>query len=129
MPNLPHPPPVQYPVSRPPHCRLPPADVRRHAAHGSSFDGTGQPARRRVWVPVRGGGRYPHPLDITLSWDNLEVDRLISAAGEAHFAGYLNALQGKLHAWQDERKLAFGSRTQADPTTLIGVLDFEHLER
>jgi len=39
------------------------------------------------------------------------------------------ALPGKLDAWQEARQVDFSSRTQADPTVLLGGLDFEHLLR
>ena len=35
----------------------------------------------------------------------------------------------KLDAWQDARQIDLNTRTQADPTVLIGGLDFEHLLR
>jgi len=89
-----------------------------------------QPARLRIWAAARaGGGRYAHPIDITLSWDSYEVDRLLSSGGVLRFAEYLDALPGKLDAWQEARQIDFSSRTQADPTVLIGGLDFEHLLR
>lgn len=89
-----------------------------------------QPARLRVWAPARpNGGRYAYPLDITLAWDGFEVDRLFASGGELRFAEYLEALPAKLHAWQEPRQIDFNSRSQADPTVLIGGLDFEHLLR
>lgn len=89
-----------------------------------------QPARLRIWATARaGGGRYACPLDITLSWDSYEVDRLFASGGDQRFAEYLGALAGKLNAWQDARQIDFNSRTQADPTVLLGGLDFEHLLR
>ncbi|RZT41373.1 DUF5594 family protein [Cupriavidus agavae] len=88
------------------------------------------PACLRIWAAPRSSpGRYPHPLDITLSWDNREVDRLFDAGGSARFAEYLDALPGKLDAWQEPRQIDLGTRTQADPVVLIGGLDFEHLMR
>lgn len=89
-----------------------------------------QPARLRVWASARpSGGRYSHPVDITLSWDSIEVDRLFADGGDARFAEYLEALAAKLGAWQEPRKIDFNSRTQADPTVLIGGLDFERLPK
>lgn len=89
-----------------------------------------QPARLRVTALARpDGGRYAHPLDITLSWDGLEVGRLFATGGEVRFAEYLDALPAKLDAWQEPRQLDLRSRTQADPEVLIGGLDFEHLMR
>ncbi|MGO4415502.1 DUF5594 family protein [Cupriavidus sp. KB_39] len=88
------------------------------------------PACLRVSGAARaGGGRYAHPLDITLSWDGYEVERLFEIGGETRFAAYLEALPAKLDAWQDARQLDLNTRTQADPAVLIGGLDFEHLVR
>jgi len=89
-----------------------------------------QPARLRIWAAARaGGGRYAHPIDITLAWDSYEVDRLFASGGDLRFAEYLDALPGKLDAWQEARQIDFSSRTQVDATVLIGGLDFEHLLR
>jgi len=89
-----------------------------------------QPARVRIWAAARAGeGRYAHPIDITLSWDSYEVDRLFATGGDLRFAEYLDALPGKLDAWQEARQVDFSSRTQAEPTVLLGGLDFEHLRR
>jgi len=89
-----------------------------------------QPARLHIWAVARaGGGRYAHPIDITLSWDSYEVDRLFATGGDLRFAEYLDALPGKLDAWQEARQVDFSSRTQAEPTVLLGGLDFEHLLR
>lgn len=90
-------------------------------------DGPNRPARLRL----TGEGpadlqRHPFALDITLAWDGLEVQRLFAAGGDARFAGYLAALQGKLRAWQEPRGIDFGSLSQVDPAILIGGLDFEH---
>ncbi|WP_431796707.1 DUF5594 family protein [Cupriavidus metallidurans] len=88
------------------------------------------PARLRIWaLPRSGGGRYACPLDITMSWDSYEVDRLFGLGGDLRFAEYLDALPGKLDAWQEARQIDFGSRTQADPTVLLGGLDFERLHQ
>ena len=89
-----------------------------------------QPACLRVWSPARaGGGRYAYPIDITLSWDSFEVDRLFASGGDVRFDAYLDALPAKLDAWQEPRQIDFNSRTQAEPRVLIGGLDFEHLLR
>jgi len=89
-----------------------------------------EPGRLRVWAPARANaGRFAYPLDITLSWDSWEVDRLFATGGETRFAEYLDALAGKLDAWQEPRQFDINTRTQADPTVLIGGLDFEHLMR
>lgn len=86
-----------------------------------------RPARVRIY----GDGpaelrRYACPLDITLAWDGLEVETLFSTGGDKRFADYLAALPGKLRAWQEPRRIDFGSLSQADPTVLIGGLDFKH---
>lgn len=89
-----------------------------------------QPARLRVRASTHpDGGRYGYPIDITLSWDGIEVDRLFASGGETRFAEYLDALPAKLNAWQEPRQIDLNSRTQADPAVLIGGLDFEHLIR
>lgn len=89
-----------------------------------------QPACLRIWAAARqNGGRYGHPIDITLSWDSFEVDRLFADGGDARFDAYLDALPAKLDAWQEPRQIDFNSRTQAEATVLIGGLDFEHLMR
>ncbi|WP_454764660.1 DUF5594 family protein [Cupriavidus campinensis] len=104
-----------------------------HATLHTEVQPAGQghlPAGLRIWAPLRaGGGRFAHPLDITLAWDGHEVERLFETGGEARFAAYLDALPSKLAAWQEARQIDFDSRTQADPTVLIGGLDFEHLYR
>ncbi|KWW37265.1 uncharacterized protein DUF5594 [Cupriavidus metallidurans] len=64
-----------------------------------------------------------------MSWDSYEVDRLFGLGGDLRFAEYLDALPGKLNAWQEARQIDFSSRTQADPTVLLGGLDFEHLHQ
>ncbi|KAI3590133.1 hypothetical protein D9X30_5716 [Cupriavidus sp. U2] len=88
------------------------------------------PACLRVWAESRpNGGRYAYPIDITLSWDSFEVDRLFASGGVERFDAYLDALPAKLDAWQEPRQIDFHSRTQAEATVLIGGLDFEHLVR
>lgn len=88
------------------------------------------PACLRVWADARpSGGRYACPIDITLSWDSFEVDRLFAPGGAERFDAYLDALPAKLEAWQEPRQFDFHSRTQAEATVLIGGLDFEHLVR
>jgi len=88
------------------------------------------PACLRIWATARpNGGRYAHPIDITLSWDSFEVDRLFSLGGDVRFNAYLDALPAKLDAWQEPRQIDFNSRTQADATVLIGGLDFDYLVR
>jgi len=71
-------------------------------------------------------GRYAHPIDITLSWDSYEVDRLFASGGDLRFAEYLDASPGKLcmaGGATDRFQLAH----TGGPTVLIGGLDFAHL--
>ncbi len=100
-----------------------------HRLHVEVLPGSrpGWPAR----VRVHGQGatelqRFPHPLDVTLSWDGLEVEALFADGGDQRFAGYLAALPAKLRAWQEPRQLDWNSLSQADPSVLIGGLDFKH---
>ncbi|PLQ01572.1 DUF5594 family protein [Cupriavidus pauculus] len=89
-----------------------------------------QPACLRIRATARpGGGRYACPLDITLSWDSFEVERLFASGGAERFDAYLDALPAKLDAWQEPRQIDFNSRTQGESAVLIGGLDFEHLVR
>lgn len=89
-----------------------------------------QPACLRVWASARpNGGRYAYPIDITLSWDSFEVDRLFASGGDLRFDAYLDALPAKLDAWQEPRQIDFNSLTQAEATVRLGGLDFEHLLR
>lgn len=99
---------------------------RRVQLHALPAEAPNRPPRLRM----TGDGpaelrRHAHPLDVTLAWDGLEVQRLFGAGGEARFAGYLAALPGKLRAWQEPRGIDFGSLSQTDPAILIGGLDFE----
>ncbi|ANB73330.1 hypothetical protein AYM40_13885 [Paraburkholderia phytofirmans OLGA172] len=90
------------------------------------YGGHGHPTRVRIHAaPIEGLGHYPHPLNLFLTWDSDEIERLMGAEGQARFAGYLAALPRKLEAWRQVRELDFVSHTQAEPTALIGGLDFE----
>jgi hypothetical protein len=70
-------------------------------------------------------GHYPYPLNLYLTWDSDEIERLMGEEGPSRFAGYLAALPRKLAGWDHARELDFLSHTQADPLVLIGGLDFE----
>ncbi len=70
--------------------------------------------------------RFAQQLNVYLSWDGLEVEGLFAAGGAEKFEHYLAALPGKMRAWQTPRQIDFGTRSQADPTVLLGGLDFEH---
>ncbi|MFP3568702.1 DUF5594 family protein [Paraburkholderia sp. SIMBA_030] len=90
------------------------------------YRGHGHPTRVRIHAaPLEGPRRYPHPLDLYLTWDSDEIERLMGAGGQARFAGYLAALPHKLEAWRHARELDFLSHTQAEAVALIGGLDFE----
>ncbi|RKE35094.1 hypothetical protein B0G76_1146 [Paraburkholderia sp. BL23I1N1] len=90
------------------------------------YGGQGHPTRVRIHAsPIEGLGHYPHPLNLFLTWDSDEIERLMGAEGPTRFAGYLAALPRKLEAWRHVRELDFVSHTQGEPTALIGGLDFE----
>ena len=92
----------------------------------SSLEGVGDPARVRVWGALNEHLRhYPYPLNVHLTWDEGEIDCLMGATGQERFQHYLAALPRKLQCWQDAREINFHSRSQAEPSILIGGLDFE----
>jgi hypothetical protein len=94
-------------------------EVLPHGEHG-------EPTRVRIHAaPVEELGHYPYPLNLYLTWDSDEIERLMGEQGSALFARYLAALPRKLKAWTDARELDFGTHTQGDPIALIGGLDFE----
>ncbi|MGF6509908.1 DUF5594 family protein [Paraburkholderia sp. 32] len=86
----------------------------------------GQPTRVRIHAaPLDELGHYPHPLNLYLTWDGDEIERLMGEQGAMRFARYLAALPRKLNAWTQARELDFSTHTQGEPVTLIGGLDFE----
>ncbi|NKJ45810.1 hypothetical protein CIC12_03440 [Burkholderia sp. SG-MS1] len=90
------------------------------------YGGPGQPTRVRIRAaPLAELGHYAHPLNLYLTWDSDEIERLMDARGEARFVNYLAALPRKLSAWTHARELDFLSHTQGEPVALIGGLDFE----
>jgi hypothetical protein len=90
------------------------------------YEGHGHPTRVRVsGEPVEALRYYPHPLNLHLTWDSDEIERLMCEGGQARFAGYLHAIPRKLDAWRNAREVDFRSHTQAEPEILIGGLDFE----
>ena len=90
------------------------------------YGGPGHPTRLRIHAaPLDGLGHYPHPLNLYLTWDSDEIERLMDGEGQTRFANYLAALPRKLAAWTHARQLDFLSHTQAEPVALIGGLDFE----
>ncbi|VBI76981.1 DUF5594 family protein [Burkholderia pseudomallei] len=104
------------------------ADLLNHRAHTDvvGYGGHGHPTQVRIVAPhaehVHG---YAHPLNLALTWDTDEIERLTEADGAARFERYLAALPRKLAAWENARGVDFGSRTQADALVLLGGLDFE----
>lgn len=86
----------------------------------------GQPTRVRIYAaPLEELGHYLHPLNLYLTWDSDEIERLMGEQGAARFARYLAALPRKLNAWTQARELDFLTHTQGEPVALIGGLDFE----
>ncbi|MCC8405345.1 DUF5594 family protein [Paraburkholderia sp. MMS20-SJTN17] len=89
-------------------------------------DAQRQPTRVRIHAaPLEELGHYPHPLNLYLTWDSDEIERLMGEQGSARFARYLAALPRKLNAWTQARELDFLTHTQGEPVALIGGLDFE----
>jgi hypothetical protein len=89
-------------------------------------EGRGHPTR----VRVRGHARelrhpYAHPLDVSLTWDVDEIERLMEPGGEARFEHYLESMSRKLASWETARPVDFASGTQGEPEVLLGGLDFE----
>ncbi|BAN23027.1 DUF5594 family protein [Caballeronia insecticola] len=68
---------------------------------------------------------YPHPLNVFLTWDDEEIERLLNPGGEARFLRYLDAIGVKLDAWQGAREVDLATRSQAEASVLFGGLDFE----
>ncbi|SAK63418.1 hypothetical protein AWB75_02824 [Caballeronia catudaia] len=68
---------------------------------------------------------YACALNVFLTWDADEIDRLFGAGGEARFVRYLDAIAAKLDAWQGAREVDLATRSQAEPSVLFGGLDFE----
>lgn len=68
---------------------------------------------------------YAHPLNVFLTWDDEEIERLMGVGGEARFLRYLDAMAAKLDAWQGARDVDLATRSQAEPAVLFGGLDFE----
>ncbi|SMG12721.1 DUF5594 family protein [Paraburkholderia susongensis] len=90
------------------------------------YGGHGHPTRVRIHAaPLEELGHYPHPLNLYLTWDGDEIERLMGEQGSARFTRYLAALPRKLNAWTQARELDFLTHTQGEPVALIGGLDFE----
>jgi hypothetical protein len=89
-------------------------------------EGRGHPTRVRITgEPAPHRHPYAHPLNVLLTWDSAEIERLFEPDGEARFAHYLESTSQKLHAWESARPLDFETRTQGEPEILLGGLDFE----
>jgi hypothetical protein len=89
-------------------------------------EGHGHPTRVRIFARPSGALRhYPHPLNLHLTWDSDEIERLVGEGGQARFASYLLAIPAKLDAWRNAREVDVRSHSQAEPEMLIGGLDFE----
>ena len=90
------------------------------------YGGHGHPTRVRIHaVPLAALGHYAHPLNLYLTWDSDEIERLVNEQGQTRFANYLAALPRKLKAWTVARELDFLTHTQGEPVALLGGLDFE----
>jgi len=90
------------------------------------YESSAHPTRVRI-VGHAFAHRHPYAceLNVSLTWDSREIERLMQPDGEARFASYLQALGRKLHGWESARAVDFTSRTQGEPEILIGGLDFE----
>jgi hypothetical protein len=94
------------------------------------YEGPRVPSRLHVNAgrAARAGGDdrgYTFPLNVFFTWDDEEIERLLRAGGEARFLRYLDAIGGKLDAWQGAREVDLATRSQAEPSVLFGGLDFE----
>ncbi|HDR8968719.1 DUF5594 family protein [Burkholderia vietnamiensis] len=90
------------------------------------YGGHGQPTRVHIssapHVHVSG---FAYPLNLELTWDTDEIERLMEPDGAARFEHYLSALPKKLNAWESARDIDLASRTQEEPLVRLGGLDFE----
>ncbi|SPB18613.1 hypothetical protein NOV72_05813 [Caballeronia novacaledonica] len=95
-----------------------------------SYESAAVPTRLHVSADAHQEGDehqhvYPYPLNVFLTWDDEEIERLMSVGGEARFLRYLDAMAAKLDAWQGARDVDLATRSQAQPSVLFGGLDFE----
>lgn len=89
-------------------------------------EGRGHPTRVLIRAEPHGlRNPYRYSLNVALTWDVDEIERLLEPDGEARFTHYLDSLERKIHAWESARPIDFASRTQAEPEVLLGGLDFE----
>ncbi|WP_244813575.1 DUF5594 family protein [Caballeronia sp. Lep1P3] len=88
-----------------------------------------QPTRLRVSAAPHHDGerarRYPFDLNVYLTWDDDEIERLLRPGGDARLQRYLDALARKLDAWEGAREVDIATRSQSEPSVLLGGLDFE----
>jgi hypothetical protein len=90
------------------------------------YEGHGHPTRVRVsGKTVEALRHYPHPLNLHLTWDSDEIERLMGEGGQARFDAYLHAIPRKLDAWRNAREIDYRTHSQAEPEILLGGLDFE----
>lgn len=89
-------------------------------------EGRGHPTRVRL-IGEASEFRHPYsyPLNVSLTWDVDEIERLMEPDGEVRFAHYLDATVRKMASWEAARLIDFATRTQGEPEVLIGGLDFE----
>ncbi|WP_322103391.1 DUF5594 family protein [Paraburkholderia sp. J41] len=90
-------------------------------------EGRGHPTRVLIRAEPYHGSRHhgSYALNVALTWDVDEIERLLEPDGEARFAHYLDSLERKIKAWESARPIDFASLTQAEPEVLLGGLDFE----
>jgi hypothetical protein len=92
------------------------------------YEGHGHPTRVRIFgeaIEALRHDPYLYPLNLYLTWDSDEIERLMGDDGQVRFAAYLHAISRKLEAWRNARPVDFRSHTQAEPEILLGGLDFE----
>ncbi|RFU46529.1 DUF5594 family protein [Paraburkholderia sp. DHOC27] len=90
------------------------------------YQGHGHPTRVRIFAaPSEALRHYPHALNVHLTWDTDEIERLMGEGGAARFDSYLQAIPRKLDAWRNAREIDFRSHSQGEPEMLLGGLDFE----
>jgi hypothetical protein len=90
------------------------------------YEGHGHPTRVRLrGLANEHRHTYSYPLNVSLTWDIDEIERLMEPGGEARFEHYLEATVRKASSWESARPVDFTTRSQGEPEVLIGGLDFE----
>jgi len=90
------------------------------------YEGHGHPTRVRLrGLANEHRHTYSYPLNVSLTWDIDEIERLMEPGGEARFEHYLEATVRKASSWESARAVDFTTRSQGEPEVLIGGLDFE----